>query len=152
MTRKKMYLLTESLLCALIAGLLAGAAVRMYVHGAAVQASGDLFYHIFTRETVGAALLQFLPLLSAFTAFTVSGLLLEIRDESADKPVFLKGADLKKLTAKAVPQKTGRRARILRIVILLLAVVLIILGIRNGGMENMFAKGAAICTECVGLG
>jgi hypothetical protein len=33
-----------------------------------------------------------------------------------------------------------------------LAAVLIAAGIINGGLEDVFAKGAAICTECVGLG
>ena len=29
---------------------------------------------------------------------------------------------------------------------------LIVIGILNGGLEDVLAKGAAICTECVGLG
>ena len=34
----------------------------------------------------------------------------------------------------------------------LIALVLIVIGIINGGLEDVLAKGAAICTECVGLG
>ena len=43
MTGKKAYLFVQSLLCALLAGWLAATAIRMYVEGAAVQASGELF-------------------------------------------------------------------------------------------------------------
>ena len=142
----------ESLLCALTAGLLAAAAVRMYIHGAAIQASGDLFYYIFTREKAGAALQALFPLITALIAFTVAGAVLGIRDETSDKPVRLDGMDVKEQVKKAVPQITGRRERILRIVILIIAVVLIILGVCNGGIDDVLAKGAAICTECIGLG
>ena len=41
---------------------------------------------------------------------------------------------------------------ILRIVILIIAVVLIIMGVCNDGMDDVLAKGASICTECIGLG
>lgn len=152
MTRNKVYMIIESLLCALTAGLLAAAAIRMYIHGAQVQASGDLFYYIFTREKAGAALQSLLPLITAFAAFTVSGWILGIRDEKADKPAALKGMDVKESVTKAVPQKAGRTINIIRAVILILAIVLIILGVRNGGFDDVFAKGASICTECVGLG
>ena len=152
MRGKKLYWVIESLLCALVAGLLAAAAVRMYIHGTAVQASGDLFYYIYTREKVGAALLALLPLITAFLAFTVAGWILGIRDEKAEKPAALNGMDVKQSVTKAVPQKAGRREVILRVVILILAASLIIMGICNGGLEDVLAKGASICTECVGLG
>lgn len=152
MRGKKLYWVIESLLCALVAGLLAAAAVRMYIHGTAVQASGDLFYYIYTREKVGAALLTLLPLITAFLAFTVAGWILGIRDEKVEKPAALNGMDVKQSVTKAVPQKAGRREVILRVVILILAASLIIMGICNGGLEDVLAKGASICTECVGLG
>ena len=152
MTRKKIYMVIESVLCALVAGLLAAAAIRMYVRGAAVLSSGDLFYYIYTREKVGEVLLKLFPLIAALIAFTVAGWVLGIRDETMEKPAALKGMDVKQSVTKAVPQKTGRREFILRIVILIAAIALIVMGIRNGGMEDVLAKGASICTECVGLG
>ena len=142
----------ESLLCSVTAGVLAAAAIRMYIRGAAAQASGDLFYYIYTREKVGAVLVNLLPLIAALIAFTAAGWILGIRDESAGKPAALKGMDVRASVAKAVPQKTGRREWILRIVILILAVVLIILGARNGGRDDVLAKGASVCSECIGLG
>ena len=122
------------------------------MHGAAQIASGDLFYYIYTREKVGAALLHLLPLICATAVFTVAGWVLGIRDESAGKLAAMDGIDVKESVKKAVPKKTGRRERILQSTILILAIVLILLGIWNGGMGDVFDKGAAICTECVGLG
>lgn len=152
MKGKKLYLLAESVLCALAALVPAAAAVRMYVSGAAAQASGGLFYYIYTREKAGAALLAILPLITAFAAFTAAGWILGIRDEEADKPAPLKGMDVKQSVTRAVPQKTGKRARIARDAVLVLSAALIIMGIYNGGLADVFAKGASVCTECVGLG
>ncbi len=152
MKGKKAYMVIETVLCVLTAVLLAAAAIRMYVQGAAEQASGDLFYYIYTREKVGAALQALLPLVTALAAFTIAGWIFGIRDEKAEKPVALKGLDVKQCTAKAVPQKTARREKILCITVLAAAAILIILGICNGGSDDVFAKGASICTECVGLG
>ncbi len=152
MKGKKPYLAIESVLCALAAGLLAAAAIRMYVHGAAAQASGSLFEYIYTREKVGAALLDLSPLIAALVGFTAAGWVLGVRDESADRPAALKGMDVRASVARAVPQKARRGARVLRIAILVLAIALIVLGVRNGGPEDVLAKGASVCTECVGLG
>ena len=150
--RKKVYMIVESLLCALTAGLLMAAAIRMYVEGAAIQASGDLFYYIYTSDKVGAVLVKLLPLITAGIGFTMAGWVLGIRDETQDKPAALKGMDIRESVTKAVPQKSTRVIRILRVVVLIAAVALIILGVRNGGLDDVFAKGASICTECVGLG
>ena len=39
-----------------------------------------------------------------------------------------------------------------RIILTVLALLLIILGIMNGGMADVLAKAVKICTECIGLG
>ena len=152
MTRKKIYLLLESLLCVFTTGTLAAVAVRMYIHGTAMQASGDLFYYIYTREKAGAALWNILPLIAVFITFTAAGWLMGIRDEKAELPVALEGMDEKQSVSRAVAQKTGRREKILRGVVFIFAIVMIFLGVQNGGLDDVFAKGASICTECIGLG
>ena len=52
----------------------------------------------------------------------------------------------------AARREDARGTRYLRTAVLALALVLIVLGILNGGLEDVLAKGAAICTECIGLG
>ena len=154
MTRNKTFLIIQSLLCALTAGLLAAGALRLYFDGAARQAEGDLFYYMFTREKAGAALLPVLPLFFCALGMTVAGLVLGIRDENAEKPVkdekLLR--DIGSIREKAVHQQADQKTLTLRTAVLVIALVLIVIGILNGGLEDVLAKGAAICTECVGLG
>ena len=68
MTRKKLFMTVQAVLCAVIAVLLAAGALSLYLDGAAKQAEGDLFYYMFTRERAGAKLLPVLPLLNAADA------------------------------------------------------------------------------------
>ena len=154
LTRKKTFLIVQSLLCALVAGLLAASALSLYFDGAAKQAEGDLFYYMYTRERVGAKLLPILPLLFCAFGMTVSGLVLGVRDENADKPVrdekLLR--DLGSIQQKAVHQVATQSQLYLRVAVIALAGFLIVAGILNGGLEDVLAKGATICTECVGLG
>ena len=44
------------------------------------------------------------------------------------------------------------RAALLRTGLLVLALALIVLGIFNGGLWDVFVKAANLCTECIGLG
>jgi hypothetical protein len=85
---------------------------------------------------------------------TVFGLILGIRDERADQPIRddKLPRDFGYLQERAARRQGDRTAWILRAAVLAIAAILILLGILNGGMEDVLAKGAAICTECVGLG
>lgn len=154
MTRTKLFLIVQAVLCAVTAVLLAAGALSLYLDGAAKQAEGDLFYYMFTRERVGARLLPILPLLFCAFGLTVAGVILGIKDENAEKPVrdekLLR--NLGSIREKAVHQQADQKTRILRTAVLVIALILIVIGILNGGLEDVLAKGAAICTECVGLG
>ena len=154
MTRTKLFLIVQALLCAVIAALLAAGALSLYLDGAAKQAEGDLFYYMFTRERAGAMLAPILPLFFCALGLTIAGAILGIRDENAEKPVrdekLLR--DSGSIREKAVHQQADQKTRILRTAVLVTALILIIIGILNGGLEDVLAKGAAICTECVGLG
>ena len=153
-TRKTAFLIAQALLCVLIAGLLAAGALSLYLDGAEKQAEGDLFYYMYTRERAAAKLAPVLPLICCALGLTVAGVILGIRDEKAEQPVrdekLLR--DLGSIRTKAVHQQADRKTRILRTAVLVIAVILIVIGILNGGLEDVLSKGAAICTECVGLG
>ena len=61
----------------------------------------------------------------------------------------------KKKNPPAESSVDGRKTLALncaRIAIIALAVVFIILGVNNGGMEDVVQKAVKICTECIGLG
>ena len=154
MTRTKLFLIVQSVLCALVAGLLAAGALSLYLDGAAKQAQGDLFYYMFTREKAGAALLPILPVFAVSLGMTIAGIILGVRDENAGKPVrdekLLR--DLGSMQRCAARQAEARGTLYLRAAVFAAALALIVLGILNGGLEDVLAKGAAICTECIGLG
>lgn len=53
---------------------------------------------------------------------------------------------------KSAPKKALPVTQIARYALLLVAVVCMIVGYCTGGIDDVIAKAAAICTECVGLG
>ena len=154
MARKKTFLIIQSLLCALAAGLLAAGVLCLYFEGAAKQAEDSLFSYIFTREKTAAMLLPALPAVFAAFGMSIAGWVLGIRDEEAGKPVrdekLLREAGSDR--ENAVRQQADQKTAALRLAVLVIAVFLIIIGIINGGLEDVLAKGAVICAECVGLG
>ena len=154
MKRDKLIMTAQAVLCAVIAGLLIAGALSLYLDGAAKQAEGDLFYYMFTRERASAKLLPVLPLILCSLALTIAGVILGIRDQNADKPMNSEKLlrDLGNIRERAVHQQADQKTRILRTAMLVIALALIVIGIINGGLEDVLAKGAAICTECIGLG
>ena len=87
MTKRKIFLIVQSALCVLIAVLLAVSAVRIFLEGSAYQAAGHPSEWIYTREKVAGPLTRILPLILVSLAMTIFGLVKDIRDEDADKPV-----------------------------------------------------------------
>lgn len=145
MSKRRAFLIAQALLCALVAGLLAYAAIGLYAEGVAVQReTGDLFDYIYTREKVAARLAPILPLMLAAMGMTVAGWILDIRDENADRPV--------PMPMKAGNPQNPRAVAAVRAALLIIAAALIVAGIVNGGLEDVFTKANAICMECVGLG
>ena len=154
MTREKLFMTVQAVLCILIAVLLAAGALSLYLDGAAKQAEGDLFCYMFTRERVSAKLAPVLPLLFCAVGLTIAGIILGIRDKNAEKPVrdekLLR--DLGSFQDRAAHRQVDHKTVILRTAVLVIALILIVIGIINGGLEDVLAKGAAICMECIGLG
>ena len=152
--RNKAFLIVESLLCVLAAGLLAAGVLSLYLEGSAAPTEGGVFSYVFTREKVGARLLPALPVLLCAFCLSLAGRILGIRDESADRPVrdeFMLRS-LGGVRERAVHRQADRTVRVLRAAVLAAAIVLIVLGILNGGLYDVLAKGAVVCSECIGLG
>ena len=178
MTRQKLFLWIQALLCVLLCVMLAASAVSIFAEGMQVREAGDVTAWIFTREKVIERLTPILPVAIAAIAMTVAGLVLGIRDENQDKPV--KAAVKKEKTAAGIKENAtagknvktaaeknekvavgrassgtaseGGRLTGIRAALLVLAVVLIVYGVFNGSMRDVLYKAIKICTECVGLG
>ena len=61
---------------------------------------------------------------------------------------------LKGISGTKAPEAVGKPSRVgyVRIALYAVAMVLIVLGIHNGGMRDVLIKAINICTECIGLG
>ena len=149
MTKQKVFLIVQSILCVLIAGLLAAGAVRIYLTGSAWQAAGHPADWIYTREKAAAVVVPALALILISLVMTIVGLYLGIRDEEAEKPA--RDVEITPDFNKAGPEKLAKRTLIRRI-LLAAAVCFIVMGIFNGSMRDVLVKAIKICTECVGLG
>ena len=140
MDKKKVFLIIQSLLWILVAGLLIVSVISIYRDGTVLRAEDPLAV-IFSREIAANAFRVIAPLFLAAIGMTVAGLFLGIRDEDGLKPV--KGG---KVENRAPEGKT------LRTVLLVAAIVLIVAGVFNGSARDVFGKAVKICTECIGLG
>jgi magnesium-transporting ATPase (P-type) len=140
MDKKKVFLIIQSLLWILVAGLLIASVISIYRDGTVLRAE-DPLAAIFSRQIAAKALMTIAPLFFAAVVMTVAGLVLGIRDEDGLKPV--KGG---KVENRAPEGKT------LRTVLLVAAIVLIVAGVFNGSARDVFGKAVKICTECIGLG
>ena len=140
MDKKKVFLIIQSLLWILAAGLLIVSVISIYRDGTVLRAEDPLAV-IFSRQIAAEAFRPIAPLFFAAVVMTVAGLVLGIRDEDGLKPV--KGG---KVENRAPGGKT------LRTVLLVAAIVLIVAGVFNGSARDVFGKAVKICTECIGLG
>ena len=74
------------------------------------------------------------------------------REASIYKSAIAEGSR-KDISKDTVPEPRGRMMLpAIRLVVAVAAVVFVILGIFNGGAEDVLKKAIAICTECIGLG
>jgi hypothetical protein len=150
MNKNRVFLIVQSVLCIILAVLLAAAAIGICREGLALKAA-DPLSQIYTLEKVTAALRPILPLLVLGLVMTAVGLFLGIRDENGEKPVK-KPEALRDPAAGRVAAESAGKIRLLRTVLLVLAVALILAGVFNGSARDVFGKAVKICTECVGLG
>ena len=111
MTRTRIYLIMQAILCVLLVVLLSLSAVTIYREGAARKAEQPL-EPIYSRGIVAEKFDPIAPLFFAAIGLMLAGLVLGIRDENADKPVA--SPELRRdLVAARVsqPSEDMRRAR-----------------------------------------
>jgi hypothetical protein len=141
MKAKKVILIVQSILCVVLAVLLATAVISIYREGLAAKAENPLAW-IYTGEKVAERFKPIAPLFFLTVGLAVVGLILDVKDENGLKPV--KGG---KVENKGFPG-----AKTVRMILLIAAVCFVIAGVFNGSAKDVFGKAVKICTECVGLG
>ena len=173
MTKKRVYLIIQSVLCVLLAVLVAASAVAIYRDGRA-RREQDPLESIYTAENISEKGRQIAPVFFGAMVLTAAGWIL-MKKEDAGKAVgdpkssgdgtFPRG----EAPGRQMPEEKNGAERIqrirrggndlppkakrtLRIVLTLAAIVFIVLGVMNGSARAVFLKAAKICTECIGLG
>ncbi|MBP3912854.1 MAG: hypothetical protein J6D14_00395 [Lachnospiraceae bacterium] len=145
MSKKRVFLTVQALLCILIAAVLAVITVRTFIEGSAWQAAGHPSDPIFTREKAGQALMTVLPLFCISAVMTIIGLVKGIKD------VETKAVRTEMSIQHTSPEAAKRRILVRRI-LLAAAIVFVVLGMFNGSMKDVLVKAIKICSECIGLG
>ena len=159
MNQKKILLTIQTVLCVLLTLMLAAAVIRIFREGLLLKAA-DPLSPVFNRERVEAALRPAIPLVLLSLVTTVAGLLMGRTVEKGSRPLRESAeAEADSDAARAAKEekeekavKAGDSFRVLRAVLLTLAVVLIIAGVLGGSARDVFGKAVNICTECIGLG
>lgn len=142
MDRKKVFLFIQSALFIILAVLLIAAVTGIYREGAAAKADNVLAW-IFSREKVADSFRYIRPLFYVTIGISAAGLILGVKDEDALKPVKM---------GKVQNPVSLLQGKILRAVLLIVAVCLIAAGVLNGSAKDVLGKAVNICTECIGLG
>ena len=108
------------------------------------------------NESVLAATLRAIPLvLLGGVAYLVMGWLITASLQKEFKhleAVSAQGGAKASAAVAASKKNEQMRTTVVRAVLIVVAVVLIGLGIANGGMRDVLGKAIKICTECIGLG
>lgn len=137
--KKKLPVIIAFLVITLCAGLIIETLI-IYFHGT----DGA----IYSREIAKNGLGHFLPLLVLLLVLVLLAVIWHIPENSQ---VLNKSSKIKRVTQQAVDKKKHLSAKIY-ILIYLAGLILIIVGIYNGGLKDVLIKAANICTECIGLG
>ena len=123
--------------------------------GLAWLLNGNNFLSWDLERVMGELLLHILPpLLLGFAALLLAG---RLSDESRIREINVLRETVRERPSPAVrvPLKdvpeTGKR-RWTRGALYVLASVLLVLGVLNGGLNDVLVKAINICTECIGLG
>lgn len=97
---------------------------------------GNMLLHT-TPALIGAGLIMYIAAVSC--------------DRSRERECILLRSVSRKMPA-ACTEKKPLSIAVVRIAILSVALLFIVLGAMNGGLQDMLSKAIKICTECIGLG
>ena len=108
------------------------------------SAPGVRIHPVYSPAIVRERLSAVAPALWGYLTAVVLGLVMQVA--AGEKPAS-QGKPLRCGDAPAKPVSSA-----LRIALYAAAVVLIVLGVMNGGLRDVLIKAINICTECIGLG
>ena len=146
-----LFLIIQSILYILLAGLLIAAVIGIYKDGAALRAE-DPLAAIFSREIAAKALRKIAPAFLGAVGTTAAGLVLGVKRGETGNGMFGKNENGLKPVNGSIGENKVSGAKKVRMVLLIAAIALIAAGVFNGSARDVFGKAVKICTECIGLG
>lgn len=145
MAKRKLFArlrLVFTLLTLGLSALLCWSAADLYLEGAALRRA-DPTAVIFSAEAVGEKGRLLLPAFGLWLVALIAVCACAPR----------RGEAVRKPPAAGRAAEAGASGAVrLRIGLFVLALLLIVLGVLNGGLSDVLVKAANICTECIGLG
>ena len=168
MKRSKPLTRAVTVLTVILGAALCAAVLALYSGGVRQRTlSGSATAPIFTPEAVKACGLWVLPVAALWLVLVIAAAVKEgtgrapgaarLREGSRKRGTDAKGPATRQGRSfrPAVPfagQEETRGRRWARAALLAAAAALILLGILNGGLNDVLVKAINICTECIGLG
>ena len=144
MTKRKLYLILQAVVCIALAVWLSLGAAAIYGEGTARKAEHPT-ESIYTPENVAELFAQMAPLLVPGAVLLIAGLVLGVKDENAEKPV-------KAVAVQPMVLPKSKRTGVFQVLLIVAAAGFILAGILNGSALDVLYKAIMICSECVGLG
>ena len=148
MKKRKIMAAVMSVMTVLLAVCLAAGILHLYMDGLARQQAAGPAEPVFTAQAISAMIRRISPVFWAWFACVVFSLLSgwltpEKYQASRDYPMQMKSGE---------PEGTSVPRNAVRLILFAAALVLLVLGVRNGGLRDVLFKAINICTECIGLG
>lgn len=106
-------------------------------------------------DVIRAVIVALIPAVAGLVLCWICRLLLQSsfhRESAVYKNALAQGHKASSKGTDPTQTRSCRTTIAVRAVIAVFALVLIVMGIRNGGAEDVLKKAIAICTECIGLG
>ena len=120
---------------------------------------GVRIHPVYSLPIVQERLAAVAPALRGYLALVALGLILQALAGEPSQPRACREPERglrrpwQRVTARREIAPQGKPASpALRVVLYAAAVVLIVLGVMNGGLRDVLVKAINICTECIGLG
>ena len=141
-----------TVLTLLLAALLIWQSVAVYVAGNApenrIPSENGVLYRepVWSRAVIQRHFGWILPIIGLWLAGALASVICWIFGEPERMQLY----EIARISQKK--SSPADRKSLIRLILAGIILVLLILGILNGGLRDVYVKAANICTECVGLG
>jgi len=114
--------------------------------------SGVHLSPVFSRDIVAARLSPLLPWFAVYVLLIIVSAVVGAKAGKVKRELALNAKNRPRSMKARLAECNGKRTNIVRLALFAVAVLLVVLGVTNGGTRDVLIKAINICTECIGLG